>query len=85
MAQQSRTADNLDEPERRVMKEISAFASDRRGFDMSVPRADGELLQRLVEETKVRNAVEIGTSAAITGCGSVSACCGPEGGLSMSI
>jgi predicted O-methyltransferase YrrM len=67
MAQENRKADDLGALERRVMKEISAFESDRRGFDTSVPRADGELLRRLVEENKVRNAVEIGTFRGYSG------------------
>jgi predicted O-methyltransferase YrrM len=67
MAQENRKADDLGASERRVMKEISSFESDRRGFDMSVPRADGELLRRLVEENTVRHAVEIGTFRGYSG------------------
>ena len=50
-----------------VMEAISAFERQRPLWDMSVPRADGELLRRLVEENNVRNAVEIGTFRGYSG------------------
>jgi predicted O-methyltransferase YrrM len=67
VAQEGRKADDLSTRERRVIETIGAFERERRGFDMSVPRADGELLRRLVEENKVRVAVEIGTFRGYSG------------------
>ena len=49
-----------------VMEAISAYEREQyRG--MSVPRADGELLRRLVEENDARNVVEIGTFRGYSG------------------
>jgi len=50
-----------------VMEAISAFERGRSLWDMSVPRADGELLRQLVEENNVRHAVEIGTFRGYSG------------------
>jgi predicted O-methyltransferase YrrM len=60
-AEASKTRDGL------VMETISAFERERSPWDMSVPRADGELLRRLVEENDVRHAVEIGTYRGYSG------------------
>ena len=55
VAQESKTRDEL------VMEAINAYERQQYRGDISVPRADGELLRRLVEENDVRYAVEIGT------------------------
>ena len=60
-ARESETRDEL------VMKAISAYERSRFIGDMSVPRADGELLRRLVEDNDVRHAVEIGTFRGYSG------------------
>jgi predicted O-methyltransferase YrrM len=52
--------------EETAMEAISAYEQRHRG-DMSVPRADGELLRRLVEENNVRHAVEIGAFRGYSG------------------
>jgi len=49
------------------MEAINAFERERSLWDMSVPRADGELLRRLVEENNARNVVEIGTFRGYSG------------------
>jgi predicted O-methyltransferase YrrM len=67
MAQEGRKAGDLTAQERVVMETIGEFERQRRGFDMSVPRADGELLRRLVEDNKVRVAIEIGTFRGYSG------------------
>ncbi|MCL2160892.1 MAG: class I SAM-dependent methyltransferase [Betaproteobacteria bacterium] len=61
VAQESKTRDGS------VMETISAFERERPLWDMSVPRADGELLRQLVEENNVRQAVEIGTFRGYSG------------------
>jgi len=61
MAQESKTRDDL------IIGAISAYERERYRGDMSVPRADGELLRRLVEENDVRHAVEIGTFRGYSG------------------
>jgi len=61
VAQESKTRDGS------VMEAISAFERERPLWDMSVPRADGELLRQLVEENNVRHAVEIGTFRGYSG------------------
>ena len=61
VAQESKKREGL------VMEAISAFERERPLWDMSVPRADGELLRRLVEENDVRHAVEIGTFRGYSG------------------
>lgn len=67
MAQESGAAGGPRPAEARVIDAIAAFERDRRGGDMSVPRADGELLRSLVEDNDVRNAVEIGTFRGYSG------------------
>ena len=52
--------------EERVMEAIDAYEREWRR-DMSVPRVDGELLRKLVEENDVREAVEIGTFRGYSG------------------
>ena len=61
VAQESKTREEL------VIEAINAFDRDRPRFDMSVSRADGELLRRLIEENDVRYAVEIGTFRGYSG------------------
>jgi len=61
VAQESKTREEL------VIEAINAFDRDRPRFDMSVPRADGELLRRLVEDNDVRYAIEIGTFRGYSG------------------
>ncbi|MCL2000089.1 MAG: class I SAM-dependent methyltransferase [Planctomycetes bacterium] len=63
MAQESKTQDEL----KLVIDTIRAYERERYRGDMSVPRADGELLRRLVEENDVRHAVEIGTFRGYSG------------------
>ena len=50
-----------------VMEAINAYELETPRGDMSVPRIDGELLRRLVEENDVRRAVEIGTYRGYSG------------------
>ena len=61
VAQESKTRKEL------VVEAINAFDRERSRRDMSVPRADGELLRLLVEENDVRHAVEIGTFRGYSG------------------
>ena len=61
VARESKTREGL------VVEAISAYERSRFIGDMSVPRADGELLRRLVEENDVRHAVEIGTFRGYSG------------------
>ena len=60
VAQESKTREEL------VMEAIGAYEREWRR-DMSVPRVDGELLCRLIEENDVRHAVEIGTFRGYSG------------------
>ncbi|MCL2075451.1 MAG: class I SAM-dependent methyltransferase [Betaproteobacteria bacterium] len=59
-------AEEGKEREGLVLEAISAFERARWG-DMSVPRADGELLRQLVEENNARHVVEIGTFRGYSG------------------